>query len=71
MQISETKCTPQAVWEAEELKAQLLSTQSRLQEAEALSESVAAQKADVERQLQLARTEIERLQVKTSLSHHY
>lgn len=45
----------QAVWEAEELKAQLLETESRLSEVEARAEKEATQRAEAERQLQAER----------------
>ncbi len=53
----------QAVWEAEELKAQLLETESRLSEVEARAEKDATQRAEAERQLQAERKLTAQLQV--------
>ena len=54
----------QAVWEAEELKAQLLETQSRLSEVEARAEKEATQRAEAERQLQAERELTAQLQAR-------
>lgn len=54
----------QAVWEAEELKAQLLETQSRLSEVEARAEKEATQRAEAERQLQAERKLTAQLQAR-------
>lgn len=43
------------MWEAEELKAQLLETESRLSEVEARAEKEATQRAEAERLLQAER----------------
>ena len=53
----------QAVWEAEELKAQLLETESRLSELEAHAEKEATQRAEAERLLASERKLTAQLQV--------